>query len=57
MGLAAKSNVELAVLCDPDMTILQERAGEFEKKYGKKIAIEAGLSERLTRIKPSMLSR
>ena len=35
MGLSAKSNVEVAVLCDPDMNILQERASEFEKKYGK----------------------
>ena len=40
MGLSAKSNVEVAVLCDPDMNILQERASEFEKKYGKKVAIE-----------------
>src|SRR5665648_278482 len=36
MGMAAKSNVEVAVLCDPDMNILQERAREFETKYGKK---------------------
>jgi len=40
MGLAEKANVEVAVLCDPDMNILQDRANEFEKKYGKKVMIE-----------------
>ncbi|MDP3916434.1 MAG: Gfo/Idh/MocA family oxidoreductase [Bacteroidota bacterium] len=40
MGLQEKSNVEVAVLCDPDMNLLRERASEFEKKYGKKVAIE-----------------
>jgi len=40
MGLTEKSNVEVAVLCDPDMNILQERAKEFETKYGRKVAIE-----------------
>lgn len=40
MGLAEKANVEVAVLCDPDMDVLQVRAGEFEKKYGKKVMIE-----------------
>ena len=40
MGLSEKSKVEVAVLCDPDMVILQERANEFQKKYGKKVAIE-----------------
>jgi predicted dehydrogenase len=40
MGLAEKSNVEVAVLCDPDMNVLQDRAKDFEKKYGKKVAIE-----------------
>lgn len=40
MGLNEKSNVELAYLCDPDMNVLQERAADFEKKYGRKVAIE-----------------
>jgi predicted dehydrogenase len=40
MGLSEKANVEVAVLCDPDMDVLQERAGAFEKKYGKKVVIE-----------------
>ena len=40
MGLAEKSNVEVAVLCDPDMDVLQTRAKEFETKYGKKVKIE-----------------
>ncbi len=40
MGLSESANVDVAVLCDPDMSILQERASEFEKKYGKKVKIE-----------------
>ncbi|SHF00800.1 Predicted dehydrogenase [Mariniphaga anaerophila] len=40
MGLSKKANVEVAALCDPDMVILQERAKEFQKKYGKEVAIE-----------------
>lgn len=40
MGLAKSANVEVASLCDPDMAVLQERASEFQRKYGKKIAIE-----------------
>ena len=37
MGLSAKANIEVAVLCDPDMNLLQARAGEFEKKYEKRL--------------------
>ena len=40
MGLSEKANVEVAVLCDPDMNILQEAAANFEKKYGQKVLIE-----------------
>lgn len=40
MGLSEKANVEVAVLCDPDMNVLNERAAEFEKKYGRKVFIE-----------------
>jgi len=40
MGLSEKSNVEVAVLCDPDMKVLQTRAADFEKKYGRKVMIE-----------------
>lgn len=40
MGLAEKSNVEVAVLCDPDMNLLQEQSKGFEQKYGRKVAIE-----------------
>jgi Predicted dehydrogenases and related proteins len=40
MGLAQKANVEVAVLCDPDMVILKEKAADFKKKYGKDVAIE-----------------
>jgi predicted dehydrogenase len=40
MGLAGKANVDVAAICDPDMEVLQERAAEFEKKYGRKVVIE-----------------
>ena len=40
MGLAQKSNVEVAALCDPDMVILKENAAEFKKKYGKDVIIK-----------------
>jgi predicted dehydrogenase len=40
MKLAEKANVEVVCLSDPDMNILQERANDFEKKYGKKVNIE-----------------
>jgi predicted dehydrogenase len=40
MGLSQKANVEVAVLCDPDMNVLQARGGEFEKTYGRKVLIE-----------------
>lgn len=40
MDLSKKANVEVAVLCDPDMNILQAAANDFEKKYGKKVKIE-----------------
>jgi predicted dehydrogenase len=40
MKLSETANVEVAVLCDPDMNVLQQRAAEFEKQYGKKVLIE-----------------
>jgi len=40
MGLSEKANVEVAMLCDPDLEVLQKRAAEFEKTYGRKVAIE-----------------
>jgi predicted dehydrogenase len=36
-------NVEVATLCDPDDVILQQRAGEFKEKYGKKVKTEQDL--------------
>ena len=39
MNIAEKSNVEIVALCDPDMNILQERANDFQKNHGKKVAI------------------
>jgi predicted dehydrogenase len=40
MKLSETANVEVAVLCDPDMNVLQQRAADFEKQYGKKVLIE-----------------
>ena len=42
-GFSNLKNVEVAMLCDPDNNILQELAGEFEKKYGKKVKTEIDL--------------
>jgi predicted dehydrogenase len=39
MGLSDKSKVDVVAMCDPDMDILQTRAGEFEKQYSKKVTI------------------
>lgn len=40
MGLSEEANVEVVALCDPDLTLLKERAAEFEKEYNKPVAIE-----------------
>ena len=40
MKLAAKENVVVAALCDPDMNILQKRAKDFEEKYSQKALIQ-----------------
>ena len=47
MGLSEKANVEVAVLCDPDMTILQEAANNLRKKYGGKVLIEQDFRKNL----------
>ena len=36
-------DAEVAMLCDPDGELLEKRAGEFEKAYGKKPKIEQDL--------------
>ncbi len=43
MGLSDKSKVDVAVLCDPDMNLLQSGSAAFEKKYGKKVLVEQDL--------------
>ena len=40
MGLSQKANIEVAVICEPDLPLAQTRAAEFEKKYGKKVLVE-----------------
>ena len=38
-GFMSQPDVEVAVLCDPDLNVAHRRAEEFEKKYGKKVAV------------------
>ena len=40
MGLASKENVVVAALCDPDMTVLQTRAKQFEERHKQKVVIQ-----------------
>lgn len=42
-GFMKHENVEVATLCDVDKVVLQERATDFEKKYGKKVQTEQDL--------------
>lgn len=42
-GFQRLPNVEVVALCDPDGKILEERAADFEKQYGKKVRIEKDL--------------
>src|SRR5512133_2886097 len=42
-GFSALPNVEVACLCDPDLNVLAKRAGEFETKYGRKVAQQQDL--------------
>ena len=35
--------VDVAVLCDPDLALLQKRQAEFEKLYGRKVDIETDM--------------
>lgn len=36
-GFSRLENAEVVALCDPDLVVLDKRAGEFEKKYGRKV--------------------
>lgn len=42
-GYQPLNDVEVACLCDPDDVVLQERAKDFEEKYGKKVKTEMDL--------------
>jgi predicted dehydrogenase len=39
-GFQKQTNAQVVTLCDPDKVILQTRADEFEKEYGKKVKME-----------------
>lgn len=39
----AQENVDLKILCDPDMNVLKERQKEFKEKYGKDVKLEQDL--------------
>ena len=42
-GFMPLSNAEVVMLCDPDRSILDKRAAEFQEAYGKKVATEQDL--------------
>jgi len=42
-GLQKVEGVEVVVLCDPDRKVLEARALEFEKRYGRKPEVETDL--------------
>ena len=42
-GFQDQKNSQVACLCDPDKIILQTRADEFEKDYGRKVKMEQDL--------------
>jgi predicted dehydrogenase len=39
-GFQSLDNAQVVYLCDPDKIVLDERSGEFEKTYGKKVQLE-----------------
>ncbi len=42
-GFMAQPDAEVALICDPDKSILDKRATEIESRYGKKVATETDL--------------
>lgn len=42
-SLMAQDNVQVTVLCDPDMDLLKKQQKEFKEKYNKDVAIEQDL--------------
>ena len=42
-SLMNQDNVNVAVLCDPDMNILKDRQKDFKEKYKKDVALEQDL--------------
>ncbi len=42
-GVMKQPDAEVAILCDPDLSVARQRAGDFESKYGRKVAIEQDL--------------
>ncbi|MFY0652824.1 MAG: Gfo/Idh/MocA family oxidoreductase [Cyclobacteriaceae bacterium] len=42
-SLMAQKNVEVTILCDPDMNILKKRQKSFKEKYKKDVALEQDL--------------
>lgn len=42
-GFMNLDNVNVVTICDPDMNVLEERANDCEKEYGKKVHLEQDL--------------
>lgn len=38
-GIMSQPDAEVVCLCDPDLAVAEERAAQFEAKYGKKVSI------------------
>jgi len=38
-GYGGIEGVEVTTLCDPDLAVARKRAGEFEKKFGRQVAV------------------
>ncbi|HRI79572.1 MAG TPA: gfo/Idh/MocA family oxidoreductase, partial [Cyclobacteriaceae bacterium] len=42
-GFGKQNNAQVVCLCDPDLVVLNTRAGEFEKTYGRKVKMQQDL--------------
>ena len=42
-SLMAQDNVQVTILCDPDMNLLKQRQKDFKEKYNKDVALEQDL--------------
>src|SRR3954468_139096 len=48
-GLMSQNDAEVAVLCDPDLTVAEDRASSFQSSYGKRPEVVQDLRRVLDR--------